>query len=356
MNEMTTRKKGRKAEANIILQANRAAAVGRLMLGEFSDWIEFLEADTMDLQQLPRRQLKSGAADVKKKISKEIKRFCSRNFETMTEAKLSLLYEAVKAHRGIEIALKDFEQTYTKIKPSVLKGYPSHSTVVISLWGLQFKFPEDHLSKDVCAALSTAMESQKEFEKYRKASHRKILAKRDDISNITRNIGYASRSCLLGCFNLVEAYLNGIAWDFSQDESAFNELSNRQQKLLRDIGQTNLRNKIIKYPKIVTGSYLWDELDDIPSAFLDIYKPFRDSLVHPSPFSAPEKFGGYDKISNFYRIDTSIALMAAKITTLLISKIHQHLTDSDKGHPIWLKELMDLLDEMIEFTVDGKRI
>lgn len=65
--------------------------------------------------------------------------------------------------------------------------------------------------------------------------------------------------------HLVEAYLNGIAWDFSQNESAFNELSIRQQKLLRDIGQTNLRSKIIKYPKIVTGRYLWEESDDIPS-------------------------------------------------------------------------------------------
>jgi hypothetical protein len=119
---MATQKKGRIAEAEKIRRANRAAAVGRLMLGEFSDWAEFLKEDGVDLESLPRRQLKSGAFDVRKRVSKEIKRFCSKNFEDMTESKLDRLYEDVKAHRGVEIPLDNFEKIYSKIRPEVIKG------------------------------------------------------------------------------------------------------------------------------------------------------------------------------------------------------------------------------------------
>jgi hypothetical protein len=51
------RPSGRDKEASIIRQANRAAAVGRLMLGEMRHWAEFLEAGRIDLISLPRRQL-----------------------------------------------------------------------------------------------------------------------------------------------------------------------------------------------------------------------------------------------------------------------------------------------------------
>jgi hypothetical protein len=42
------RPSGRDKEASIIRQANRAAAVGRLMLGEMRHWAEFLDADQID--------------------------------------------------------------------------------------------------------------------------------------------------------------------------------------------------------------------------------------------------------------------------------------------------------------------
>ena len=71
---------------------NRAVAVGRLMLGEFDNWLDFLHADILDLENLPRRNLKSGSADVKNRLSSEIKNFCAQNFRGMDEKKLSELY------------------------------------------------------------------------------------------------------------------------------------------------------------------------------------------------------------------------------------------------------------------------
>jgi hypothetical protein len=146
---------------------------------------------------------------------------------------------------------------------------------------------------------------------------------------------------------LLEAYLNGLAWDFAQNNKAFDALSKRKQKIIIDQGHTNLRDKILKYPDIVTGRHLWDDSSNTVQAFLEILKPFRDSLVHPSPFSAPEKFGGYDKLKNFYRINFITAHLGVKVTTDLIVEIHQHVTKSESGHPVWMDEIMKFLEDTI---------
>jgi hypothetical protein len=74
-------------------------------------------------------------------------------------------------------------------------------------------------------------------------------------------------------------------------------------------------------------------------------------LVHPSPFSAPEKFGGYDKLRMFYRINIGIAMWTIKIVCEMIDKIHKHI-NGEKATPLeWISELLDELDNY-EFSGD----
>lgn len=335
-----TRTSGREREANQIRKTNRAAAVGRLMLGDFDTWQEFLHADVVELTSLPRRQLRSGKIDVERRLAPEIKNFCSRNFIGMTDSKLSLLYEDIKAFRGIEIPLRDFEEKYARVKRKVLKGNPAHLTVKISLWGLQFKFPEDTLSKSLSVALDLIVQAQKELGKYRKSFHRNLTKNREEIAMWIRQSDFAAQSAVLVCFNLLEAYLNGLAWDYMQlvDVST---LSNRKRKLLEDTSTVSTRDKLRKYPSIITGNDLWDvaEKEDILNAFMDVVKPFRDSLVHPSPFSAPEKFGGYDKLRLLYRIDYDTGLLTANMLVSLIELIHFHIYGKSEKLPDWFGQL-----------------
>lgn len=74
------------------------------------------------------------------------------------------------------------------------------------------------------------------------------------------------------------------------------------------------------------------------SQFLDVVKPFRDSLVHPSPFATSEKFGGYDKLRLLYRTDKETADMAASMTARLLIRIHKHI-NVDSPLPPWMEEL-----------------
>jgi len=343
--------KGREKEAAKIRRANLASSVGRLMLGEISNWEEFFQVETMYLESLPRKVLKSGKKDVQERLSKEIRQFCNNNFRGMTESKLAQLYDEVKARRGVECPLKEFEEKYAQIKPEKMRGRPRHSTVVISLWGLQFKFPEDYLAKDIVQALSLARSADAELKKFQGATHHTAVEKKEEIASLLQKLEYASRSCVLVCFNLIEAYLNGLAWEFSYDTKAMSKLSDKERQLIQDTGNTSLRNKIIRYPEILSGRSLWDENREPVRTFLNDFKPFRDSLVHPSPFSAPEKFGGYDKLKMIYLVDFKTAFWGTQLSYKLIICVHNHLNQIKKGYPEWLSEVRTELESDIKVNI-----
>lgn len=336
---------GRKKEANLIRRANRAAAVGRLMLGEFNTWQEFLKAEITDLESLPRRYLKAGTSDIKERLSPEIRKFCSKNFQGMDEKKLSLLYEDIKAYRGLELPLTEFEKKFAPLKRETLRGNPDHLTVCISLWGLQFRFPEDELSKDLLLALQIASEEQEETMQYKEKTHPELEAEKTKISSVVRKKVFAARSAILCCFNLMEAYLNGLAWDYVQIHD-ISQLSNRKRVLLEDTSSVSIRDKLKKYPKLLTGEELWEEPDQDLDGFIDTLKPFRDSLVHPSPFSAPPKFGGYDKLRLFYRIDYDTAMVTANLLINLIERIHKHVYCDRQTIPAWILELKLQIEQL----------
>ncbi len=334
---------GRQREAIFIHQANRAAAVGRLLLGEVGDWNEFLQADTVDLEKLPRRQLKSGRSDVKDRLSREIRQFCSKNFKGMDMQKLSLLYEDIKAYRGLELPLGEFEEKYAPVRHEVLGGNPTHLTISISLWGLQLKFPEDQLSSDLIEALNLTRNTQKDLKTYETMTSASMKRNKTKINSLMCTKYFASRSVLLCSFNLIEAYLNGLAWDYLQTHDA-GILSNRKLKLLNDSSSVSIRDKLEKYPEIVTNRSLWKGTDDDLHSFVEIIKPFRDSLVHPSPFSAPERFGGYDKLRLFYRIDYDTAEVTFHLLINLLQQIHKHVY-GDVSLPGWMRGLLSYENE-----------
>jgi hypothetical protein len=336
----------REKEVQTIRAANKATAVGKLMLGQIRDWNEFFECDQMDYFNLPRKQLKSGKADVKGRLLKEINLFCSKNFHKFTIKTLSQLYDDIKALRGIEVPLNQFEEKYGSIKSEVLNGNPKHLTVSITLWGLQFKYPEDMLSKDLIVSLELLSNSSVQLKEFETKEHQQLLTQRDEVGNLIRKKEFAQRAIVLSVFNLLESYLNGIAWDFfeSIDSSL---ISNKKKKLLQDASSVSIREKLLKYPEIISGvDFVSDELID---GFLDIIKPFRDSLVHSSPFSAPEKFGGYDKLIKIYELDESIAIFSVFSLTNIVQRIQIHLNKTNT--PKWLTDLSNAINSKYKINL-----
>lgn len=340
---------GRQREATLIRQANRAAAVGRLLLGEVRDWNDFLEPEVADLDNLPRRQLKAGKADVRARLSGELTKFCDRNFVGLNATRLSQMYEEIKAHRGMELPLAEFESRFARVRPEVLKGNPAHLTVSVSLWGFQLKVPEEQLAHDVMEAVDLGENAKTGLAAFESLTHTATLKNREEIRALFRKKLFAARAAVIACFNLMEAYLNGLAWDYFRTTNA-TALSARSRKLLDDSASASIRYKLRKYPEIIAGAKLWTEPDSDLAGFLDVVKPFRDSLVHPSPFSAPQKFGGHDKLRLLYRIDNDTAQLSASLTARLIARIHRHLRGDLISLPGWFEELY------AKFAAEGDEI
>lgn len=343
---MTTRTRitGRHEEAARVRSTRRAAAMGRLLLGEFNDWQAFLEPETTDFVGMPRRQLKALDEDARRSLSREVRRFCDENFRGMTAAGLNRLFEAVKGGRGIEVPRPTFEREYARFQQSRVKGTPRHATVVISLWGLQFWFPEQQLANDLSSALIDAGETMRALGPHYRARHRDVLDRRDEVGALMKRRVYAARSGLLAAFNLLECHMNSVAWAFLKASATPPALSNRQRATLEDAGGTKFRDKLLKYPEIIVGTPLSADVRQTADAFLDVVKPFRDSLVHPSPFEAPQQFGGHDKLRMVYRVDVDTLFLAAGLVVNFVDGLQKHLgVDADSEVP-WLEELRSTVE------------
>jgi len=327
---------GRHREAAEVVRLRRAAAVGRLMLGELEAPLELIHHE--DYASKPRRELKAEVAALRRSLRDELHKFCQRNFVDVNPERLADLYEDIVAHGSqYRLPLSEFVERVGQPRPGVLKGAPAHATVHLSPWGLQTEYPEMHLARDLALAYNDALDAHRDSKQHQGVSWKRAKDQetRDYLAAALRRGKYSMRMCLLSCFNLVEAYINGVAWEYVQTVGTTG-LSKRQEDLLTK-GQASLLDKLVKVPAIVkdqdSGPLSKDQ--DPLATFRDLVKPFRDSVVHASPFSALERFGGYDKLQRVYELEIATATTAVELTLTIISSIHEFL-GAGKGLPSWL--------------------
>lgn len=341
---MSPLEQGRTRESQEVQAAYQAASVGRLMMGELGSWQEFMEPDTTDWSALPRRELRARRTHVRTSLLPEIEKFCRKNFSGMTPDVLRRLFLDVRARRGFECPRQQFETKYARLSPDAAAGSPPYATVVISLWGLQFWVPEDNLAQDLAQALELGTEVLDRHHPFYAQNHAELRSNADDIKQLVRRRLFSARAGLLCAFNLTECFLNSLAWRFLH-EGEPKELSAAGLKLLQDTAGTSLGKKLRKYPFLITGAEMTsDDFDDI-ERLLSVLKPFRDSLVHVSPFLTPEKFGGHDKLELVARLDVDTLIDVASLATRVIRSIANHVAERFA----WAKELrwLDQLEQLI---------
>jgi hypothetical protein len=329
--------RGRDREIAEIVNAKRAAFVVRMLLGDVDRFEEITEDE---FREWPRKKLKRQRDVVRRKLAGEIKKFCQMYFRDLTEQKLSNLYtELMKPPFRLRMPLLEFRSRYGTPNGGVLRGAPLHSTVCISHWGLQTEYPEMHLCHDLAEAVNQLLDThQDELIRIESYGNSWSQAKRDrsQLAALQRRSKFNSRMALIASFNLVEAYLNGIAWEWlhTVEENRLSE--NHRMLLAEDPRPVSLIEKLKQFPKIIKGASegpLHDSRDPLRS-FIEMAKPFRDAIVHASPFSAPKRFGGYDKLDKIYSLTTETALRGVDLSLSVIGSIHQFL-DGDGDMPPW---------------------
>lgn len=330
---------GREREAAEIVRYKRAAVVGRLLLGELDGPMEPIFVE--QYLDKPRRDLKAEREAIRERLRGEIAKFCRNNFEDIKPEDLAELYEPLFERASVwYLPLTDFLRDFGRFRTGVLKGAPLHATVHISPWGLQTDFPEHHLMRDLAVSFNELVEIEEHcLTSYRTKTWRekKEQKTRAEIADLVRRSETNQRTCVLSCFNLIEAYVNGLAWDYVQTHDISGLSKDNRNVLTESERPVNIIDKLIKIPRLVAErdiGPLHQSRDPLKS-FIEVIKPYRDAIVHASPFAAPEKFGGYDKLSKIYELNLSTVRRAVDITIAVIGEIHRFV-GSDGDLPVWV--------------------
>lgn len=311
------------------MRYRKAAAVGRLLLGELDAPLRDISIDDYLLRN--RRELISERDQLRGSLRGELAKFCRDNFENVGAEDLGKLYEVLVKNRSIWFApLAVFEREIGRLKPGVLKGAPLHATVHISPWGLQTDFPEQHLLQDLAVSLSGAIEiEEKQLTRFRTRSwsENKKIGARTDLAELLRRRNAYQRACVLSCFNLVEAYINGVSWDHVQEHDISGLSEKNRNVLTESESMVKIETKLIRVPALVAGREagpLHQTRDPLKS-FIEIIKPYRDAIVHASPFAAPQRFGGYDKLTKLYALNLATVRKAVDVAVDVIKEVYQFI-------------------------------
>lgn len=209
--------------------------------------------------------------------------------------KPSQLVEMVRSQRADEPALtyipKYLAETLFAGLPAVISEWnrtPAHTFFGFDLGG-HFNFPRNTfeyflpdllLYRDMCLAYNNAV-VMRPAGLYQPAEKERHYA-----------YGFYVRASILSAFYFVEAYLNGLAFDF-MNRTLGKDLAPRDLDLLTEWdskrnkeGWVKFRDKLLQYPKIILGLEeppLTETNCDEVRILATKAKSLRDSLVHNSP-------------------------------------------------------------------------
>jgi hypothetical protein len=191
------------------------------------------------------------------------------------EGQLALIpkYIIEQLFTNYQAALKKFD----KLSPHVRIGIDP-GTWRTSQGTAELYLTEAALFEDLCSLNNLILDLV--------TTKRKIDVKRRD----------ALIRCLIeACFRYLEAFLNGLAFDFNVCE--YDKISDTDRIVLTEWDNQNkraryisFRDKITKYPKIIGGFSEPPILESNCPSFkylMDKSKVFRDAIVHASPFIEP---------------------------------------------------------------------
>jgi len=165
------------------------------------------------------------------------------------------------------------------------QSFPPHTYVALDYLGeykqgeIEYHLPEAVLYEDMCLAYNAAWELRD-------------VSKERPISRIkSKTLNFNLRTAVLTAFYFVEAFLNGVAFDYDYRNQA--KLTPEQRELLLEWNfkdkrerWVNFRQKLLQYPKLILGltapPFTETNCPEMQT-LLTQAKDTRDSIVHQSP-------------------------------------------------------------------------
>lgn len=199
-------------------------------------------------------------------------------------------------------ALLSYFSDYPVNKSLMLDGrYPPHALIELDHRGeldpheaVEIHLPEAMLFEDMCYFFNKV---------YRLSKTEFVPSPSIEAKKIAKELAALKRGVILSAFHMVEAYVNGLAYEIKLTKS--DQLTEKEKILVTEWDAKNkvqkfvsARDKLLKYPKILMGKAhpLLDEANCPDLRFLlTEAKRFRDSITHQNP--SGEKGKTFSEIS-----------------------------------------------------------
>lgn len=300
----------------------KAMVAARLLMGDFNSWDAFDSERKMAVQIANRRTARSVSAQIGRSyrdLTAETQKFIAENLSRPGYDDLAKLCEDIPVGVGIYLRLDEFEIKHFPLASHITQRFPFHAHVSISLWGLQFEFPEHHFLRDLESALNDLEEVSTRLLQFQRDRLDPKEA-RGELAILTAREKFLCRSIISAAFNLIEAFISGLFFEAVRKGSIgtlpcdpeFCTYATKKES-------APLRDRIEKVVKFVSrgGS---TGADEPFRSLIDVGKLYRDAIHHTTPFGRKDIEEG-ERLTALYKLEGSVALLIALQSFDVVLKI-----------------------------------
>lgn len=264
----------------------KALVVARLMMGDITNWDDFESERSTAAQIANRRTARSVSSQIGRgyrELSSEIKGLINNNFVSCDYDQLARLLDEISIGRGVFLRMDEFERNFFPLAFSVKRRVPSYAHIHISIWGLQFEFPEHHFLRDIENSLPELLDTRSRLAPFL-VLNSNVKRDRNQIAALVAREKFLSRSIISATFSLTEAFLSGLFFSAVHSKS---------------VGQLSCDEEFLKFAATKESGPLKERIDRVVrftsggaetgnnepfKTFIEIAKRYRDAIHHTTPF------------------------------------------------------------------------
>ena len=337
-----------------VQQRMKALVVGRLMLGDFDSWEQYQEQLNIVHTIQNRRTARALLSQIGKKYKTTrdaTARFIEDYFVGISEAEFAKLSEHIVLGSGLSLRLSDFESAHFELAQSLKRRFPPHCHLLISIWGLQFEYPEMHFLNDIEAGIKQLDKISLELLPFG-LGHKNPKHQRPEVAHLISLQKLLSRSLVSASFSLLEAQLSGMFFAATKDGKMGSLIVSDDFRKFAETKESaplkaRLERALAETISCDEGLHNFDPF----KAFLETGKRYRDAIHHTSPFERKDIEAG-GRLTALYELNSEIALTCAEQALYIVSFLDRWMWQDTIETDVMVrcKALLDIIQPPSEAT------
>lgn len=313
----------------------KALVASRLLMGDINDWKVFEQERDTARKIANRHSARSVSSQIGRRyreLSTEIQKFIAQNFSRCDYRDLARLCDAIESGTGLYVRLDEFERAFFPLAEPLKTRYPFYAHVSISVWGLQFEYPELHFLQDLDAGLDDLTETRLRLGDLG-VTDADMKRKRSDIAPLLSKGKFISHSVISASFSLVEAFLSGLFFTALHTKGLGKLHCDAEFLTYAEKGEsTALKGRLDRVVKFASADKAGGGSDPFNS-FIEIGKRYRDAIHHTTPFGRSDLEAG-ERLLALYEINHNTAVLCALLSLECVLTISNWIYSGEEGGAI----------------------